>query len=83
MARRSYNDRSSRPPEGQHSRRPQRTGTPQKSRADEDHSEPSAYPSAPASKELTSLMVRQRTQLGPAASESIPVVYARNRTRHP
>ena len=28
-------------------------------------------------------MVRQRTQLGPAATESIPVIHARNRTRHP
>ena len=32
---------------------------------------------------MTSLMVRQRTQLGPTAAESIPVIHARNRTRHP
>ena len=40
-------------------------------------------PIAPASKEMTSLMIRQRTQFGPAASEAIPVVHVKNRTRHP
>lgn len=36
-----------------------------------------------ASKEMTSLMIRQRTQLGPAASDSIPAIHVKNRTRHP
>ncbi|MEJ7594804.1 MAG: class I SAM-dependent methyltransferase [Planctomycetaceae bacterium] len=83
MARRSSHDRSSRPPGNQHGRSPAPRNAPREPQIDERHDEPSQYPAAPASKEMTSLMVRQRTQLGSSASESIPVIHVRNRTRHP
>lgn len=38
---------------------------------------------APVGKELTSQMVRQRTQLGPLGSDPIPIVHAKSRTLHP
>lgn len=82
MARRSHNDRSSRPPDGQRSR-PKRQPPTRRPAHDHESSDASTAQNAPASKEMTSLMVRQRTQLGPAASESIPVIFSRNRTRHP
>ncbi|MDA1232734.1 MAG: class I SAM-dependent rRNA methyltransferase [Planctomycetota bacterium] len=78
MARRSPNHRSQRPPRNTPPRH-----APSDQQIDDVSDEPSTYAAAPASKEMTSLMVRQRTQLGPAATESIPVIHARNRTRHP
>jgi hypothetical protein len=77
MARRSSHHRTQRP-----SRNAPLRNTPQE-RPDDFGDEASPYPAAPASKEMTSLMIRQRNQLGPAASESIPVVHVKNRTRHP
>lgn len=45
--------------------------------------EESDYVAPAASKELTSQMVRQRTQLGPRSSQPIPIVHAKTRTLHP
>lgn len=53
---------------------------PASSRQDRDESE-SVAPIA--GRELTSQMIRQRSQLGPNASEPIPIVYAKTRTLHP
>ena len=83
MPRRPSNERSSRPPDNQRHRNFAPRNTPREQHTNDEIDEPSAYPAAPASKEMTSLMVRQRTQLGPVASESIPIIHARNRTRHP
>jgi len=47
---------------------------------DRDESE---FVAPAASRELTSQMIRQRTQLGPNASEPIPIVFAKSRTLHP
>ena len=78
MARRSSNHRSQRP-----SRNAPLRNAPHDQPTDDVSDEPSPYPAAPASKEMTSLMIRQRTQLGPAASEAIPAIHVKNRTRHP
>jgi 23S rRNA (cytosine1962-C5)-methyltransferase len=43
----------------------------------------SDYVAPPAGRELTSQMVRQRTQLGPSSSQPIPIVHAKTRTLHP
>ena len=83
MARRPFKHQSPRASDSPPGGRSVRDKAPREPQTDEQYVEPSAYPSTPASKEMTSLMVRQRTQFGPAASESIPVIYARNRTRHP
>ena len=46
-------------------------------------SDESSIPASPTGKDQTSQMVRQRTQLGPDASSSIPIVHAKSRTWHP
>lgn len=48
--------------------------------ADDDES---GFVAPAASKEQTSQMIRQRTQLGPNSSQPIPIVHAKTRTLHP
>lgn len=81
MARRPPKDHSSRHFSNRRERGPAPHSSPRQDAVAYDESSP--YPLTPPSKETASLMVRQRTELGPGASNSIPVVVARNRTRHP
>lgn len=61
-----------------------RDARPRKSESDQESSGPGESEVIPAvNRELTSQMIRQRTQLGPNASEPIPIVFAKSRTLHP
>ena len=61
----------------------QRPENPREDFSSSPDDEESDYVAPAASKELTSQMVRQRTQLGPNSSQPIPIVHAKTRTLHP
>lgn len=74
MARRSSTHRTQR-----HSRNPAPRDPERATESDDGRPQPAT----PASREMASLMVKQRMDLGPSASNAIPIVQVRNRTRHP
>lgn len=82
MKRRSTARHRAKPPRDQGSFRdaPSRKTESNRETSDRDESE---FVAPAANRELTSQMIRQRTQLGPNASEPIPIVYAKSRTLHP